>query len=120
MKKFLEEATIRETVTQITGLLEKSVRLRLEAHPGKCKDCLNKSVTCNHSSVGILFSGGLDCTLLALLADKFVAKEQSIELLNVAFKKDSDKSYDVPDRLTGRQSFEELLRLRPSRLEIFV
>jgi len=74
-----------------------------------------------------MFSGGLDCICLAALADKYIPKEETIDLLNVGFenpriqqaKKDKKKSgfqkndsvydvYDVPDRLTGRQGVEEL------------
>ncbi|SPO27636.1 uncharacterized protein UTRI_04328_B [Ustilago trichophora] len=36
--------------------------------------------------VAILFSGGLDCTTLALLADRYVPQEQPIDLLNVGFE----------------------------------
>jgi asparagine synthetase B (glutamine-hydrolysing) len=74
-----------------------------------------------------MFSGGLDCICLAALADKYIPKEEAIDLLNVGFenpriqqarkdkkKKVSQKNdfvydvYDVPDRLTGRQGVEEL------------
>ncbi len=75
--------------------------------------------------VAIMFSGGLDCICLAALADKYIPKEEAIDLLNVGFenpriqqvKKDKKKRishftkksvYDVPDRLTGRQGVEEL------------
>ncbi|CBQ73902.1 conserved hypothetical protein [Sporisorium reilianum SRZ2] len=36
--------------------------------------------------VAVLFSGGLDCTTLALLADRYVPPEQPIDLLNVGFE----------------------------------
>ncbi|SPO32584.1 uncharacterized protein UTRI_04328 [Ustilago trichophora] len=36
--------------------------------------------------VAILFSGGLDCTTLALLADRYVPPDQPIDLLNVGFE----------------------------------
>lgn len=92
------------------------MKIRLKRQPNKCKDCLKDSVSpCYHSSVGILFSGGLDCTILAFLANKYVEKQQSIDLLNVAFKKDDSSSYDVPDRLTGKQSHAELKKVCPQR-----
>lgn len=115
MEKLLEHPIIAETVTKITELLENSVKIRLRTQPFKCKECLMKPDPCTHCTVGILFSGGLDCTILAFLSHKYVPKDQSIELINVAFKKDDKSSYEVPDRLTGRQSFKELKKLRPSR-----
>ncbi|PWY98259.1 hypothetical protein BCV70DRAFT_202039 [Testicularia cyperi] len=36
--------------------------------------------------IAVLFSGGLDCTTLALLADRYVPEGQPIDLLNVAFE----------------------------------
>ncbi|CAG8542496.1 9938_t:CDS:2 [Rhizophagus irregularis] len=74
--------------------------------------------------VAIMFSGGLDCICLAALADRYIPKEEAIDLLNVGFEnpriqqiKKNKKTnisykdnsiYDVPDRLTGRQGVEEL------------
>ncbi|CAH7666030.1 asparagine synthase-domain-containing protein [Phakopsora pachyrhizi] len=80
------------------------------------------------SRVAVLFSGGLDCTTLALLAHSHIPSSESIDLLNVAFEntrsisnnhqtkriqKDSEKSsadnhnsnttFDVPDRQTGER-----------------
>uniref|UniRef100_A0A2A4JAE2 Glutamine amidotransferase type-2 domain-containing protein n=1 Tax=Heliothis virescens TaxID=7102 RepID=A0A2A4JAE2_HELVI len=116
MKKLLENTTIRETVVKVTELLEISIHLRLKRQPNKCKKCLHNEIySCNHCTVGVLFSGGLDCTILALLADKYLPKEQSIDLINVAFKKDDKSTFDVPDRITGRQSLQELQKLCPTR-----
>lgn len=87
---------------------------------------------CNHPKIGILFSGGIDCTIIALLADRFVPKDIPINLLNVAFEKiirpvnlkpnkltvDSEATeinWEVPDRITGRSSLNELQRLIPHR-----
>ncbi|GBP06025.1 Asparagine synthetase domain-containing protein CG17486 [Eumeta japonica] len=63
--------------------------------------------------------GGLDCTILAFLVDKLLANDSPIDLINIAFKKSPSNSYDVPDRITGRQSFEELKNLRPVRKWVF-
>ncbi|KLO13968.1 hypothetical protein SCHPADRAFT_920879 [Schizopora paradoxa] len=122
-------------------------------------DCLHKSVDLRVSSIpspraqgarlAVLFSGGVDSSILALMADRFVPTGESIDLLNVAFenprkiflesspqaertakRKDrtpnlndphsNTSSYDVPDRLTGREELEELRRLRPKRRWKFV
>ncbi|KAI5898694.1 uncharacterized protein SCHCODRAFT_02530840 [Schizophyllum commune H4-8] len=97
--------------------------------------------------VGVLFSGGIDCTVLALLADKYTPPGEPIDLLNVAFEnprkmgvgadqnaKTGSKprpnkaigpppqrpAYMVPDRVTGLEEVEELRRLRPHRIWNFV
>lgn len=116
MKSILKYPTIKEHVLKIVELLEKSVQLRIKRQPMKCKKCIDDEISdCHHCTVGILFSGGLDCTILALLADKFLPRDQSIDLINVAFRKDDKASYDVPDRLTGKQTLLELEALCPTR-----
>ncbi|KAG8533425.1 uncharacterized protein KY384_002208 [Bacidia gigantensis] len=86
--------------------------------------------------IAILFSGGLDCTLIARIAHDVLPSQIEIDLLNVAFenprvveaanKSDSatSNSYSVyercPDRLTGRSSYEELRKVCPSRKWRFV
>jgi asparagine synthetase B (glutamine-hydrolysing) len=69
---------------------------------------------CTHASTAILFSGGLDSTIIALLADECVSNSFPIDLLNVAF--DSD----APDRETGLNAWNELKTLRPNRRWNFV
>lgn len=92
--------------------------------------------------IAVLFSGGLDCTILARLAHEVMDPEQGIDLLNVAFenprvvaqlrkdhaKKNKDNGgncevdadsidfYEAcPDRITGRKSFAELQKVCPGR-----
>lgn len=116
IKKLLENEIIKQTVMKLTELLEKSIRMRVQTQPQRCKDCLFlDEASCCHSTVGVLFSGGLDCTILAYLADKYLPKNQSIDLINVAFDRQSSQNYNVPDRLTGDMSFVELKRLCPNR-----
>ncbi|KAF7562211.1 hypothetical protein G7046_g1921 [Stylonectria norvegica] len=85
----------------------------------------------NDSRIAVLFSGGLDCTVLARLAHDIVPLAQSIELVNVAFENpriaiqnptfSQDDLYEkCPDRLTGRNSFAELARVCPDRIWCFV
>lgn len=47
---------------------------------------INTDQPADEAHVAILFSGGLDCTTLALLADRHVPKDQPIDLLNVGFE----------------------------------
>ncbi|KAK1816652.1 hypothetical protein LTR12_008905 [Friedmanniomyces endolithicus] len=82
------------------------------------------------SHLAILFSGGLDCTVLARLAHDIYPTHQSIDLLNVAFENPrvhrshssgSTNAYELcPDRITGRASYAELMRVCPERKWIFV
>ncbi|KEY74101.1 hypothetical protein S7711_05352 [Stachybotrys chartarum IBT 7711] len=81
--------------------------------------------------IAVLFSGGLDCTVLARLCSEIVPYEQSIDLINVAFEnprialqnrgKPDVNLYELcPDRITGRKSFAELKTTCPRRNWRFV
>lgn len=70
----------------------------------------------------MLFSGGVDCTVLAALAHAHIAPEQSIDLINVAFENPRslaahhrDDPYAVPDRITAYASAQELRAMAPHR-----
>ncbi|XP_069692808.1 asparagine synthetase domain-containing protein CG17486 isoform X2 [Periplaneta americana] len=93
---------------------------------------------CQHSKIGILFSGGLDSTVLAALANDYVPLNEPIDLLNVAFEKEQSVSrkvkkkilkeppdeerntFSVPDRITGRRALDELKKHYPHRQWNFV
>ncbi|KAK8044748.1 asparagine synthase-domain-containing protein [Apiospora rasikravindrae] len=86
--------------------------------------------------VAVLFSGGLDCTILARMADELLPATQGIDLINVAFQNPrvaaqkqaapktgvvvTDDYERCPDRQTGRKSFAELKRACPSRYWRFI
>lgn len=83
--------------------------------------------------VAVLFSGGLDCTVLARLCHEVLDPEHAVDLLNVAFenprvvaqlRKESGSLPDFyeacPDRVTGRRSFAELQKVCPGRAFRFV
>ncbi|KAH6856336.1 asparagine synthase-domain-containing protein [Chaetomium sp. MPI-CAGE-AT-0009] len=83
--------------------------------------------------VAVLFSGGLDCTVLARLCHDILDADQAIDLLNVAFENPrvvaqlqkenghlSDFYEACPDRITGRRSFAELQKVCPGRAFHFV
>ncbi|KAF5272546.1 hypothetical protein FQA39_LY07870 [Lamprigera yunnana] len=94
-------------------LLQNAIKLRIKTLVQKCFECSIKT-TCDHSAVGVLFSGGVDCSILTLLMDEFVSKKQSVDLINVSFRD------GAPDRETGLQTLEELKILRPDRNWNFV
>ncbi|KAK8163365.1 asparagine synthase related protein [Phyllosticta citribraziliensis] len=109
-----------QAVADIQRALERSLRLRLNCGA-------------SHSEHAILFSGGLDCTLLARIAHEILPPEISVDLLNVAFENPrvhrapagivpADYSpYELcPDRITGRTSHAELCKVCPQRIWRFV
>ncbi|KAK1976361.1 asparagine synthase [Colletotrichum cereale] len=86
----------------------------------------------NDTRVAVLFSGGLDCTVLARMASDLLPPEQGIDLINVAFENprlaakaeqspDAPSLYEAcPDRITGRKSFAELADVCPARRWRFI
>ncbi|KAK4103437.1 hypothetical protein N658DRAFT_505137 [Parathielavia hyrcaniae] len=116
------------SVARLKEQLLESLRLRalnVPMPPG--------AVVGNDTRVAVLFSGGLDCTVLAGLCYEVITLDQGVDLLNVAFenprvvaqlqKENSDLPdfYEAcPDRITGRRSFAELQRVCPGRAFRFV
>ncbi len=129
-----ESQEISSVCDELISLLTNSLKQRVEATPSLCKNCIKSKfskasvavISCDHPKIGILFSGGIDCTILAVLADKFIDKTSAIDLVNVSFEKivrnqlakkqqTTSDSYETPDRLTSRQTLNELLELCPER-----
>lgn len=87
-----------------------------------------KSFIVGKGKISIMFSGGIDCFLIALLAHHNLISQPDIEidLLNVAFltprlvKSKTQYKFWTPDRITGWKRFKELSRLYPSRTFNFV
>ena len=136
----VEDKEIYERVERLSQLLHKAVEVRTRKQSRFCENCAKlalsrENVTCDHPKIGVLFSGGLDSAILALIADKYVPQAECIDLINVAFensvnagrkanvnneKHSAQQQYDVPDRRTGKQTFLELLKLCPKRQWNFV
>lgn len=86
----------------VRNLLHSSVRKRTE------------SLGVHLGRVTVLFSGGIDCTLVVCLLHAHLPAHVEIVLKNVAFG-ESDEPDDSFDRLQARRSFAELQALYPGR-----
>ncbi|KAH8808242.1 asparagine synthase-domain-containing protein [Xylogone sp. PMI_703] len=121
------------SVADLKHQLHESLKLRLlniPVPPG-----LDQS---HNARAAVLFSGGLDCSVLARMAHDIVPADQEIDLLNVAFEnprvvqaaaKAAGKQsqalhispYEAcPDRETGRKAFRELRVVCPGRKWRFI
>ena len=118
-------------VSRLCQLLRESTKLRtlnIPVPPSKITPLVRGAV---------LFSGGLDCTVLARLIHDNLPEEQEIDLLNVAFENPrviqaassvscpslvaaSSPFSLCPDRITGLASHQELLQTCPGRIWRFV
>ncbi|KAG7099435.1 hypothetical protein E1B28_001286 [Marasmius oreades] len=129
-------------VNQLILQLDRSVYLRVRDIP--------RIRPSKDARVAALFSGGIDSTILTLLAHRHIPLDEPIDLLNVAFEnpwkiklkpegnigglskrekkkrtlqndtESQEASYMVPDRVTGLQELVELRRLCPGRRWNFV
>lgn len=120
--------TTLQSVKPLHEALLRSVALRTQ----HVREAITGSSTTNHDyppKVAILFSGGLDCTILARLCHDLLPLGQGIDLLNVAFENPRIHSklelgaspYELcPDRITGRSSHAELMTVCPGRRWQFV
>ncbi|WEW55755.1 hypothetical protein PRK78_001188 [Emydomyces testavorans] len=119
--------TSSSSVLKLEGLLRQSVELRVQKIPDP------PSFSSGGAKLAVLFSGGLDCTILARLAHELLPIYEPIDLLNVAFENprvaaanlansgSSNSIYeDCPDRKTGRSSYAELRQVCSTRSWNFV
>lgn len=95
-------------------VLSESVRIRCHNHRNRCRNCINTDKICDHAIVAILFSGGIDSTILAIFSHNAIPINRPIDLINVAF------TSDAPDRKTGLDAWNELCFLFPKRQWNFI
>ncbi|WVW81812.1 hypothetical protein I302_103809 [Kwoniella bestiolae CBS 10118] len=122
----VENPDIVSEVPRFIEQLKESVRRRVENIPEPEK---------GNSRVAVLFSGGIDCTFLAYLIHLCIPPSEPIDLINVAFspapkppnpnekgkvKEPAPPTYDVPDRLSGRDAVAELREVCEDREWRFV
>lgn len=119
-------------VEQLERLICQSLALRVLNIPDLPALAISSGKASQPAKLAVLFSGGLDCTLLARLTHDILPQSEPIDLLNVAFenprihKPSADDPANTvayescPDRMTGRASFTELQRTCPSRTWRFV
>lgn len=112
-------------VNDVERKLSSSLRLRVADVPSLATTTPAPST----AKVAVLFSGGIDCTILARMTHDLLHPSEAIDLLNVAFynprsvaaNPSGSSPYEAcPDRVTGRSSFNELQRICPSRLWRFI
>ncbi|XP_035988526.1 asparagine synthetase domain-containing protein 1 isoform X2 [Fundulus heteroclitus] len=71
----------------LLSVLSEAVRRRVQPRPVRTQPVCDGS-----ASVALLFSGGIDSMVLAVLADRHVPPQQPIDLLNVAFRLQENRS----------------------------
>ncbi|EGR31175.1 hypothetical protein IMG5_116460 [Ichthyophthirius multifiliis] len=71
---------------------------------------INSQSTFTDSKIAVLFSGGLDSTILTYFLDKLLPPDQSIDLLNVSFNLNASS-----DRKTALFAIQELQQINPNR-----
>lgn len=106
---------------QLRSNLTKALQLRVRDIP----DHSHCQTSKDSPKVAVLFSGGLDCTLLARITHDLLPLDEPIELINVAFENPRAMAartgppvspYELcPDRVTGRSSYTELTHVCPER-----
>ncbi|CAG8909503.1 unnamed protein product [Penicillium egyptiacum] len=119
-------------VEQLESKLRQSLELRIQNIPEPPGYIAGET-----AKTAVLFSGGLDCTLLARLSHDILPLNEPIDLLNVAFenprvaaaaKANQQKSpssplsiyENCPDRITGRSAHIELQATCPGRTWRFI
>lgn len=85
LKELLKQSEKLEKVNKLLEVLSEAVRQRVQSLP--CTRPFTEHPDPNNEAdIAVLFSGGIDSMILAVLADRHVAADKPIDLLNVAFK----------------------------------
>jgi asparagine synthetase B (glutamine-hydrolysing) len=79
----LDSSTL--SVTSLKEALAKSLKLRIQDIPAATSE-ESPDASLRTSNIAVLFSGGLDCTVLARLSHDILPLNEPIDLINVAFE----------------------------------
>ena len=101
------EARLLESALGLMDVLQDAVHVRVE-----CVRPVSGQIS-EIPRIAVLFSGGIDCTILAALAHLSLPNSEPVELINVCF--DKDRNHSSPDRLQAIECFTELVEVFPSR-----
>lgn len=77
-QKILSISDFKDEVNNFETVLSNAVKKRVEFQLNLCKECYtevyekNSAISCHHSHIGVLFSGGLDSLVIAYLASRYV------------------------------------------------
>ncbi|KAI0639221.1 asparagine synthase-domain-containing protein [Trametes polyzona] len=96
---------LAEPVDDLIAELDRSVMLRV-------RDIPRRKNSDGEARVAVFFSGGIDSTMLAFLADRHVAPDEPIDLLNVAFENPRKIAVKVEGNIGGLPKREKKQKLR--------
>lgn len=100
----ITEDKMDAAVENFYNVLKESIRKRVLFRPTSN----NKEIS--QPSIGVLFSGGVDSSVIAFLAHEVLPENEPIDLVNISFMRE-----EAPDRITARAALEELKELCPLR-----
>ncbi|KAF8609362.1 adenine nucleotide alpha hydrolases-like protein [Ceratobasidium sp. AG-I] len=101
-----------EQIDVFIDKLDESVKARVSNIPGNVGHTQSTNPA---ARLGILFSGGIDCSVLAYLADKHVPRGEPIDLLNVAFE--NPRSLNAPNKQSLQEGRAQRKRSKNERKE---
>ena len=109
------EAARAAVAAELLQCLAHAVRVRVATVPSPPVSPsgahLHWAHLCAPARVGVLFSGGVDCMIIAALCDAHVPPWEPVDLLNVSF----DEAGPSPDRVTAVAGLQELQTRFPHR-----
>ncbi|KAI0724371.1 asparagine synthase-domain-containing protein [Cerioporus squamosus] len=92
-------------VDELIAHLDRSVMLRV-------RDIPRRGTAAGEARVAVFFSGGIDSTVVAFLADRHVPPEEPIDLLNVAFENPRKQAVKVEGNIYALPKREKKQKLR--------
>lgn len=124
---------IAASADQLLDALDRAVRRRVEIAPAPTPPS-DRAGVLSGARVAVLFSGGVDCMVVAALAHRHRPPDEPIDLLNVAFGSptqsdslvgnkgaadnvgtDTVDRYNTPDRRSAVAGLAELRKIAPTR-----